>query len=300
MTPTIFLLLLSSWIQAAAPTATDFKPLPELNSFIQGIRKHLHSDRILQSRYTYTEKTILRMLDSGGEVKSTETRVNEVYPSVEEQLTYRKLISKNDRLVSEKDVRKSDDSYEKKLREWQRKIERESAEERQRRESESLRKEEAARDEAFRLYRISMIGREELEGISVIALRFEPQPEYKPKTQEGKILAKVQGKAWFSEEDQELVRIEAELLSNMSFGLGFVAKLNKGMRLVFQRRRVNEEVWLPASAHFTGTGRLLVFKGFRIDQEMVYSDYRKFSIESGFKISGPGNSPKKSSQNPDF
>ena len=96
----------------------------------------------------------------------------------------------------------------------------------------------------------------------------------------------MQGKAWFSEEDQELVRIEAELLSNLSFGLGFVARLNKGMRVVFQRRRVNDEVWLPASAHFTGTGRLLVFKGFRIDQEMVYSDYRKFSIESGFKIEG--------------
>ena len=129
-----------------------------------------------------------------------------------------------------------------------------------------------------------MIGREELEGIPVIALKFEPRPEYKPKTQEGKILAKVQGKAWFSEEDKELVRIEAGLLGNLSLGLGFVIRLNKGRRLTFQRRRVNDEVWLPAEAHFAGTGRLLLFKGFRIDQETVYSDYRKFSVESGFKL----------------
>ena len=108
-----------------------------------------------------------------------------------------------------------------------------------RRETEALRKEEKARDEAFRLYRISMIGREASEGISVIALRFEPRAEYKPKTQEGKILSKVRGSAWFSEDDKELVRIEAELLDNLSLGLGFVVRFNKGMRLVFQRRRVN-------------------------------------------------------------
>ncbi len=283
---TILLAVVSCWVQIAGSTPADSKPLPELNSFLQDIRGHLHSDRVLQSRYTYTEKTVLRMLDSGGKVKSTETRAYEVYPSVEERMTYRKLISKNDKPLSPQEIQKNDNDFEKKRRDWERKQAKENPDDRQRREAEALRKEEEVRDEAFRLYRISMIGREQLEGLPVIALRFEPRPEYKPKTQEGKILSKVKGKAWFSEDDRELVRIEAELLDNLSLGLGFVVRLNKGMRLVFQRRRVNDEVWLPALAHFTGTGRLLVFKGFRLDQEMVYSDYRRFSVESGFKIQG--------------
>jgi hypothetical protein len=286
MTPTILFMLLSGWIQAGILASADSKPLPELNSFLQDIRKHLHSDRILQSQYTYTEKIALRELDDKGEAKRIETRVYEVYPSIEEQMTYRKLISKNEKPLSAEEVRKNDNDFEKKRREWERKLARETPAERQRRETEALSKEEAARDEAFRLYRISMVGREQLEGISVIALKFEPQPKYKPKTREGKILAKVQGKAWFCEEDKELVRIEAELRGHLSFGLGFMVRLNKGMRLVFQRRKVNDEVWLPAAAHFTGTGRLLLLKGFRIDQEMGYSGYRKFSVESGFQIQG--------------
>jgi hypothetical protein len=284
MTSAILLLLLSCWVQAVASAPAGSKPLPELDSFLRDIRNHLHSDGILQSQYTYTQTTILRELDSGGRAKKTETRVYEVYPSLEERMTYNKLISKNDKPLSAEEIRKSDNNFEKRRREWEQKIDRESTGEKQRREKEALQKEEESLDEAFRLYRISMIGREELEGLPAIALRFEPRPEYKPGTRDGKILAKIQGKAWFSEADQELVRIEAELLSNLSFGLGFVARLNKGTRVVFQRRRVNDEVWLPASAHFTGTGRLLVFKGFHIDQEMIYSDYRKFSIESGFKI----------------
>jgi hypothetical protein len=300
MTSTILLMILNCCIQSAALAPAGSKPLPELDSFLKDIRKHLHSDQILQSQYTYAEKTILRELDSGGRVKRTETRAYEVYPSLEERMTYRKLISKNDKPLSAEEISKSDNNFEKKRREWERKMDRESTTEKQRREKEALQKEEESLDEAFRLYRISMIGREEFEGLPAIVLRFDPRPEYKPRTRDGKILAKIQGKAWFSEADQELVRIEAELLSNLSFGLGFIARLNKGMRVVFQRSRVNDEVWLPASAHFSGTGRLLVFKGFRIDQEMVYSDYRKFSIESGFKISGPGNSAKRSSQNPDF
>jgi hypothetical protein len=286
MTPAILVILLSGWIQAGVSALDDLKPLPELNSFLQDIRKHLHSDRILQSKYTYTEKIALKELDGKGGVKKTEVRVYEVYPSVEEQMTYRKLISKNDKPLSAEQIRKNDIGSEKKRREWERKLERETPAERQRRETEALSKEDAARDEAFRLYKISMIGRRQLEGIPVIVLRFEPRPEYKPKTREAKILAKVHGEAWFSEEDKELVRIEAELLGNLSFGLGFLVRLNKGTHLVFQRRKINDEVWLPAAVHFTGTGRLLLLKGFRIDQEMFYSDYRKFSVESGFKIQG--------------
>jgi hypothetical protein len=33
-------------------------------------------------------------------------------------------------------------------------------------------------------------------------------------------------------------------------------------------------------SHFTGTGIILLLKGFRIDQETIYSDYRKFSVET--------------------
>jgi hypothetical protein len=283
----LILVLLGGLVQAEISMAADSKPLPEMNSFLQNVRDHLHSNRFIQSNYTYIEKSVFRQLDSDGKVKETETRVFEVYPSIEEQFTYRKLIAKNDKPLSAEEIKKNDSEFEKKRREWERKLEHEGAEERQRRESKKIeekQKEEEAVDEALHLYDITMIGREQLEGIPVIALAFMPRSNFQPKTPGGKVLSKAQGKAWFAEEDQELVRIEAELIGNLSFGLGIVAKLDKGTRLVFQRRKINDEVWLPARSLFTGTGRILLLKGFRIDQETIFSDYKKFSVETVLKM----------------
>jgi len=283
----IFLMLLSFMIQASAPSPADSRPLPDLSAFLEDIRKNLHSDRIVQSRYTYTEQMILRQLDSKGRVKETDTRVYEVYPSLNERLTYRRLISKNGEPLSPGDIKKQDNAYDKKRRDWEQKLARENADRKQRREaeeSEAGRREDEALEEALRFYDIKMIGREPWEGIPVIALTFDPRPGSKPKTEYGKILAKVKGKAWFGEEDHELVRIDAELVDTLSFGLGVVARLNKGTRLYFERRRVNREVWLPAVAQFQGTGRILLLKGFRVDMETIYSDYRKFSVETDFSI----------------
>jgi hypothetical protein len=280
----LFPLILGAWLaQSATPRAEEPRPLPELTSFLQGVRKHLHSDRIILSRYTYLEQTNFRQLDSNGKARKTEVRVYEVYPSLDEHLTYRKLISRDGKPLSAEEIEKRDRAFDKRSGERQRKLEHESADERRRREAkeaEEKRKEEENLDEAFRLYKVTMIGREQREGQAVIALAFEPRPGYQPKTQEVKVLSKLRGKAWFGETDQELIRIEAELGSTLSFGLGVLAKLNQGSQMVFQRRRVNDEIWLPSESHFTGTGRILVFKGFRVDVETVYSDYKKFSVET--------------------
>ncbi len=271
------------------PPAEATKPLPELQPFIQGVRRHLHSDRILLGNYTYIDRSTVRELDSKGNIKKTEVRIYEVYPSLEEKHTYRKLISRDGKPVSAEEMEKRERAYSRRMAEEQRKRERESPEERRRREAkeaESRRKEEESLDEAFRLYKVTMIGREQMEGHSAISLSFEPRADYRPRTLETKILAKLHGKAWFSESDYQLIRIEVEVGDNISLGLGLVAKLNRGSRMVFQRRRVNEEIWLPAESHFWGTGRILLFKGFRIDAETAYSDYKKFSVETSLKIEG--------------
>jgi hypothetical protein len=55
--------------------------------------------------------------------------------------------------------------------------------------------------------------------------------------------------------------------------------------MTFQRRLVNNEIWLPEQAHFSGTGRLLLFKGLRIDTYSEYSDYKKFTVETSVTFS---------------
>ncbi len=283
------ILLIACVLQSSNQSAEATKTLPDLAIFLQGVRKHLHSDSVLLSQYTYIDSSTFRELDSRGKIKKTEARVYEVYPSPDERHTYRKLISKDGKPLSPEELEKRESAYRRRITEEQHKLERESPEDKRRREAkeaESKRKEDETLDEAFRLYKVTMLGREQVEGHSAISLAFEPRTDFHPKTAETKILAKMHGKAWFGESDQELIRIEVELLENVPIGLGLLAKIYRGTHMVFQRRRVNDEIWLPAESHVSGTGRILVLKGFRIDVETTYYDYKKFSVETSVNIEG--------------
>src|SRR5881296_3917440 len=89
------------------------------------------------------------------------------------------------------------------------------------------RKEEEVIDEVFRLYQILMVGRENLSGRPAIVLEFKPRPGFLPKTNTGKILNRMEGRAWINEQDRQLVRVDARLIDTIAFGLGLVARFQK-------------------------------------------------------------------------
>ncbi|MBZ5499214.1 MAG: hypothetical protein LAP85_22680 [Acidobacteriia bacterium] len=138
MTPINFywfpLLLSLSILQAQPqPPAQAGKPLPDLEDFLKGVRSHLRSDRLLLSQYTYTEKDLIHELDKKGNIKSGHELVYEVYPSLEEGLSYRRLMSRDGKPTGKKDQDKQDRQHDKKLMEPKRALEREGTDERARR-----------------------------------------------------------------------------------------------------------------------------------------------------------------------
>jgi hypothetical protein len=281
----LVVLLLCQAIAAHPPTAP---PLPDATTFVQEIRKKLRSDRALLSQYTYSERVTAHQLDKSNRVTKTIRREFEIYPSLDEDLTYRRLVSKDGRPLSPQELEKQDREYTNKAAARQSKLEREGTDEKARRlakEAEERRKENEIIDEVFLLYEGTLTGRTDLGGQQAIELTFQPRPGYRPKSREARMLSKIRGRAWFGEKDHEMIRIEAELIDDISLGMGLVAKLNKGARMTFQRRMVNNEIWLPDQAHFSGTGRMLLFKGLRIDTLSEYSDYKKFTVETSVTFS---------------
>lgn len=255
------------------------KPLPDLDSFLQAVRKNLHSDRLLLSQYTFTEKVSVRTLSNNGTTKKTEERIYEVYPSVEEELTYRKLVSRDGKPLSAEELEKQEREQDKKLDRYRRRMG-QAESEGQDNLKEARREEERVLDEILDIYDVAILGRSLEVQHSAIILSFQPRRDYRPRTKGGRILAKVGGKAWVSEEDLQLIRVEAQLVDSISFGLGLLARLDRGATAVFERRKVNDEIWLPASARFSGTGRLFLFKGLNLDLQSDYSDYRRFSVRT--------------------
>jgi hypothetical protein len=93
--------------------------------------------------------------------------------------------------------------------------------------------------------------------------------------------------AWISEFDYELVRLEAEAIDNLSWGLGVFAKLHKGAQLSFLRRKINNEVWLPAVASYRGSARVGLLWTLRRTGTYEYSGYKKFSVDTSSSFHAP-------------
>jgi hypothetical protein len=56
----------------------------------------------------------------------------------------------------------------------------------------------------------------------------------------------------------EVVRVEATAIEDITYGLGVVARLNKGAVVTLVRERVESDTWLPTSIRFSGEGRAML------------------------------------------
>src|SRR5215470_19245435 len=84
----IYLLCAALFVQA------NSKPLPELRQFLTDFRKTLHSNDLLLSQYTYTEKRTHIELGPDDQPKRTEILIYHVTRSAEGSI-YRQLVSNN-------------------------------------------------------------------------------------------------------------------------------------------------------------------------------------------------------------
>jgi hypothetical protein len=263
-------------LRAEEPVAPA--PLPDVRAFLEEVRRNLRSDEALLSQYTFTEKLNERQFDSQGAVTKNKSEVYEVYPSLEQGHTYRKLIVRDGAPLSAKELARQDRDQEAEIEKQARRLAAEGPGARARREAEEKRKEAEIAAEVFRVYDITLVGRELLGGRSTIQIRFDPREDYRPQDKNGKLLKKFKGRAWIDEIDHQAARIETELIDSLSFGFGLIARLKPGARVFFARQKVNDEVWLPSEARFTGKARLFLVKALSIDALSQYSDYRKFHV----------------------
>jgi hypothetical protein len=142
-------------------------------------------------------------------------------------------------------------------------------------------------DDILNVFDIRMTGREQISGHSTIALDLTPKPKAKPRTRSGKVMQHFTARAWISESEYELVRIDVEAVDSISFGLGLLAKLHRGATASYERRKVNGEAWLPAKMTYAGSGRLLMVRQLRLAGYSEFFNYRRFSVETTTTVGDP-------------
>ena len=271
----------------AVPVAGQDRPLPDYASFMAEVRKRLEADDVRQSDYVYVATQREQKLDASGTSTKETLNVFESYPALPNEPRWRRQIVKDGKPVPPADLADVDRDRQKKVLEYAKKLERnpEQVRDAERKKHEDERRDsERQVDDALRVYDIKMLGREVVNGYETIAVSFSPRKDAKPQTSEGKIMRHFAGKAWVSESEYEVVRIEAEAIDTVSFGLGLLARVHKGSKAAFERRKVNGEQWLPARATYTASARVMLVKVMRVGGTLEFSDYRKFSVETETKI----------------
>jgi len=266
------------------------QPLPDTHAFLEQVRRNLRSDQLLLEQYTFTEKRTEKRLDGNGAVKKTKTDTFEVYPSAEPGKMYRRRIARDGVPLSAKELAEEDRKQAERVEKSERKLAEEDAAARAARlgkEEEDLREEQRVITELYQMDDLVLEGREWIDGRPTIVIAFTPRPGYKPVTEGGMVLQKLAGRAWIDEEDKQLARVEARLIDTLGVGPARVARLQKGATSYFYRRKVNDEIWLPAQARFTGSAKVLLFFGGGVDAFFEYGDYRKFSVSAEATVTEP-------------
>ena len=237
--------------------------------------KDLENDKRLRD-YTYIEHEVQNNLDGKGNKKSTEIKTYEILEIYGEQV--QRLIEKGDKPLSAKDAAKEEEKIQKIID--KRKNEPEDA--RKKREEKVAKQREDDRKfvhEISDAYNFKLIGTEVVGGREAWVIDGEPRPGFEPHMKDSKFLSKFHGRVWIDKDDLQLSKMDIEALDTISFGL-VLARVHKGTRFMLEQTRVNDEVWLPKQVTYKVDARVALLKGYNIDGQQTYRDYKKFRTSS--------------------
>ena len=279
---------------ALALDAQSGAPLPDAKLFLAKARERLVSNELLQSRYTFKERTREHKFNPLGHMGAGAMLLYEVFPSVDPNMTYRRLIERDGKPIPAAELEAQDNAYRQRYHEWQRQLARESAGDsaaRSRRLAEEERKQREQAAEIIALFDFTLDRRDSWEREPAVVVRFRPRPDARPRSREARVASVFAGQAWIQEHEYEVMHLEADTIDDVAFGFGIVARLHQGAKTSLTRRRTNR-VWLPSETRFAGTGRAFMLRKVTIDYVREYSDYRPYDPRNPPPIPGlapPGN-----------
>jgi hypothetical protein len=243
--------------------------------------KDMENDKRVRD-YTYTERDVEHKLDGKGNTKSTEVKTYDVLEIYGEQV--QRLIAKDDKPLGAKEAAKEDAKIQKIIdkRENESDAERDKREKKEEKEREDDRKFER---EVADAYNFTLVGTEQLDGRDAWVIEAEPRPGFEPHMKDAKFLSKFHGRVWIDKSDLQMAKLDVDAIDTVSLGW-VLARIHKGTRVMVEQTRVNDEVWLPQHVTFKVDARIALFKGFLMDGDQTYSDYKKFRTSA--KIVGYG------------
>lgn len=262
------------------------EPLPDIEALIKQVGENEDEvDRMLE-KYTFTQTITQRELKPDGQLVTKESETYDL--TFYKGSRIRRLVAKNGKPLTPSEEADENKKVEKRIREIEKRAaEREKNAEKERDMAQSdvgtpdpNKGQRPSIADILRASRLINPRRERLRGRDVIVFDFEPKPGYKPQKDIEKLFGKNVGAIWVDEADKQVARVEARLASDYNIGGGVLAKLREGASFVLEQDRINNEIWLPTRADINLGLRVLLVKGFNLNINMVYGNYKRFNVEA--------------------
>jgi hypothetical protein len=215
-----------------------------------------------RDRYTFVERDHDRRLDSQGQLKSEIIDVTRMI--LVNGARFEQLVERNGQLPSAEEQKKLDQDFEK--------LKHETPEDRTARLGKEQENRSVLRD-LLEGFDFRLLGEEVLGGRPTYVLQVTPHPGYHARGKYGKIFSKVEGKLWVDKSDFGWIKAEGQVTQSFSMGL-FVARVQRGSRIVLEQTNVGDAVWVPQRLEVRGSARILFLKSLTVERIFTYSDYR--------------------------
>jgi hypothetical protein len=105
-------------------------------------------------------------------------------------------------------------------------------------------------------------------------LSFQPNPDFKPKTYEERVLHTMVGTAFIDLREKQIARVSASLAQRVEFGLAVLGRVDKGGTLNIARTRVSDGVWQVSVEKIDLSGRMAIFKSLNKHKDEQRSEFK--------------------------
>jgi hypothetical protein len=109
-------------------------------------------------------------------------------------------------------------------------------------------------------------------GLEKIA--FHPNPDFKPKTYEQRVLHTLVGTVFIDLHDKQIARISATLAQRVDFGLGLLGRVDRGGTVNIARTRLSGGIWQVSMEKIDLSGRMAILKSLSKHKDEQRSDFK--------------------------
>ncbi|HZS09871.1 MAG TPA: hypothetical protein VFD58_33905 [Blastocatellia bacterium] len=266
------------------------EPLPDIPALLEQVKENQENLVRLRDKYTFTQTTIEREFDDKGVMKNKESYTHDV--SFYHGYRLYKLIEKNGKPLTPDEEKKALSDLEKAVKRIEKREADKAKKEQKKQEAAAKGKDEDEGDDenegrntiADMLHCSKLLNprRERFRNRDVIVFDFEPNPEYKPKTNFEKFAQRLKliGAFWIDPIDKQVARLELRLSDTFKIAGGMFVSLKPGSGMVFEQERINNEVWMPSYQEVNFAARVFLIKGFTGNSVTRFSDYKIFNVNA--------------------